>query len=311
MPTLYYPDQLLRGEIPEIPALHMAPLQISEVLHHMYQAGEIVGATSYGSLFMEGAHLTCASDVDWLVIFTDHRAMLECTPWRALLESLDRMHVGFHGPVLTKAMVESGNHTLSSLLHGIRRSSKRLITGHDPLLMFEEAGAKQNAVLPTLQLFGSFPRFFFESYAYRHDRVMTAKVLVDLFNDAVSMWKDVLSAQLVRLVPPDATIPVIWSVYEQLYKAKISPEAMAAGARIEAFLSMYVLTMREYDLLRRKGTAMEDFALDYQVFLEESRHILFDAAQFVEANILQFRHTQFVHPHALHPQESAVEYATI
>lgn len=289
MPTLYLPEQLLLGDVPEIPALMTAPVHIAQTLARMHQEGEIVGATSYGSLFLEGARITCASDVDWLVVFADHDAMLRSRYWRGLCQFLGDMHVGFHGPILTQAMVRSGNHSLSSLLHGVRRATRRIITGEDPLELFARAGTWQNDVASSLQLFGSFPRFFFEQYAYGMEEPMPLARLVDMLSDAVSMWKDVLSVQLVRLIPSDATIPVGWHVYEQLYHTKISPEALAAGARIEAFVRMYVLTMQEYERFREEGTPLDDFVEDYRIYLEESRHIVADAAHFVEANILEYR----------------------
>lgn len=291
MPVIYTPEQLRKKTIPNIQALHAAPLLIKDALEAMLQAGDIIGATSYGSLFQENAVISCASDVDWLLIFSSTEAMQRSTLWRVLQQELHRQSIHFYVPALALANIRSGNHTLCSLLHGIRRTPRRLVTGTDPVEIFARYGAYQDSPLTTLQLFASFTRFFFEKYAHVYDRDLSSAAIAELLNDAISIWKDVLACMLVRCIPRHETVAVSWDIYEQLYRDQIPRASMEAGATVASFIQEVRETMLVYDRLRCEDQPLDDFIEDYRVFLDESRNVITAAALFAEANIALYRET--------------------
>ena len=289
MPVLYTPNQLLHGEVPAVSTIRGLPFLIQDALEAMFQAGEIVGATSFGSLFVPDAPITCASDIDWLIIFSETRHMLESQHWRVLQGELRRRHVQFYTASLAMEHVRTGNHTLCSLLHGVKQADHRLVTGEDPLAVLRVHGATQNSVERTLQLFSSFTRFFFESYTNLYDIHDTYDVAVRLLTEMVSLWKDVLACMIVATLPEEGTLPVRWSVYEQLYENRVSRDVLAAGACVAKFLDDVRQRMERYDQLRHTGEALHPFCEEHAEFLVKSLELIPMAAHFAEVNISAYR----------------------
>ena len=289
MPILYTPEQLSEEQVPTVSAIRSAPLLIKDALRSMLHAGEILGATSYGSVFQQEAPVTCASDIDWLIIFKDTPTMFHSQRWRTLLLELERENIHFYVPAISLEHIRTGNHTICSLLHGIRQAQKRIITGEDPLHIMERCGASQNAVPQTLQLFASFTRFFFEAYAQVFKLHNTSDEHIRVLNDAISVWKDVMACMIVRCIPPDQTLPVRWSVYQQLYKDLLPQEVMFAGRRMANFLENVRARMDTYDRLRHTGGDLDAYDQKHEQFLEESVDIVPAVATFAEANIALYR----------------------
>lgn len=289
MPVLYTPKQLLYGKVPVVSTIRNLPFLIQDALEAMLTAGEIVSATSFGSLFVPDTPVSCASDIDWLVIFSETRHMLESQHWRVLQGELRRRHVSFSIPVLAMEHVKTGNHTLCSLLHGIRRAKQRIITGEDPLSILAKYGAKQNSIERTLQLFASFSRFFFESYAHSYNLHATYKETVQLLGEMISVWKDVLACMIVCTIGEEETLPVQWGIYEELYKRQVPRDVLAAGVRVAKFLEEVRGRMEEYDKLRHTGGALRPFCEEHAAFLDASLEIIPAAAYFAEVNITAYR----------------------
>lgn len=289
MPILYTPKQLLHGEVPTVSTIRGLPFLIQDALEAMLNAGEIVGATSFGSLFVPEAPVTCASDIDWFIIFSETRHMLESQHWRVLQGELSRRHVQFYTASLAMEHVRTGNHTLCSLLHGVKQADQRLITGKDPLEIVRMHGGTQNSVERTLQLFSSFTRFFFENYVNLYDLHNTYDGAVRLLTEMVSLWKDIIASMIVATLPEDGALPVRWSVYEQLYAHRFSRDVLAGGACVAKFLEDVRERMERYDQLRNSGAALQPFCEEHAAFLAKSLELIPMAAHFAEVNISMYR----------------------
>lgn len=291
MPVIYTPKILRSKQVPNTRILYASVQLIQETLEVMADEGEIIGASSYGSLFHKSANITCASDIDWLVVFSSTTHMLHSAHWRTLLAELSNRHIHFQVPALSVDHIKSGNHTLSSLLHGVRYSERRLITKHDPIDIFAQHGWRQNSVLTTLQLLSSFTRFFFEAYAYDFNSYHQAQKY-DLLSQAVSIWKDIISSMVVACIPSDMTVEASWQKYALMYSLTFPAAVLENGRRVYYFLEDLRRRMKQYEHIigsDKHEIALEEFCSDHAAFLEAAEDIIPAAAEFAEANISLYR----------------------
>lgn len=289
MPVLFTSQQLLDQQVPHVVTMREAIPYIQECFQAMVKKGEVIGASSYGSFFQDSRRQTCASDIDWIVIFRDPYAMLYSKTWRELTCFLEQKNIHFHIPALSLDQVRIGNHTICSLLHGIRSSSLRCITGIDPLKIFEDFGSFPNTFATTLQLFGSFPRFFFEEYAHTFSENLDEATLVSLLSQAVSVWKDILSTLLVADLPHGETTVISWTAFEKSFAAEFPSKSMSLGREVAVFLAEYEETIEEYEKVRLSGGPLEGFIEDYRIWMLEWKSLIPAVALFSETAIRYYR----------------------
>src|SRR3989344_2380981 len=294
MPKIYSPQEVFRGEFPSgIEQMQEAAAGACQPMRQAHKKGDVVAASSYGSLYNEEGQFNRTSDIDWLIVFESLERMMDSMEYTDMQRLLREARIPFGSTVLSFESVECCNHLIGPLLHGIRRSVRRVIVGEDPVELFRRHGTKKNSREILSHMFASYPRYFFESIPGNvHHAQEDGEILAGLLQRAIDYFIDTYRSMIVlQAHEDDFSTPLSFDTYSALYKEEIPPSSMECGRRVQTFIQLYKERMRDTMSHSAKGDEpeKEDGAAEYGSFLRGYLPIVKDSVLFCQTNIECFR----------------------
>lgn len=267
----------------------------ARLLQQAHHKGDVVAASSYGSLYNGNGQFNRTSDIDWLIVFESLERMLDSTEYTQMQRILQVAHIPFGSPALSLENVKCGNHLIGPLLHGVKQSVFRVVIGDDPIELFRSHGIKKNSREILSRMFGSYPRYFYEGIpANLQDARDDDEVLTSLLQRSVDYFIDTYRSMIVMNAhEEDYSVPLDFATYEGLYEGTIPPSAMECGKRIHSFIRKYKALIQETMLKVEQGgeADRQEEASMYASALFGYLSAVKDAVLFCQANIECFRHT--------------------
>lgn len=290
MPEIYPPEVIAKRTYPSIEALTQAAGVVQDAVSQMHKRGDVVSASSLGSLYDADKTPVIGSDIDWMIIFADLQAMLGSAELKQMLQELTQKKVPFHNPVLSLDSIANNNFMIAPILHGMRRSTKRIITGEDPVNIFEQHGIKKNDHEMISRIFASYTRYFFEEVATAlHEISGNKEVLAGLLEKALNFYRETYRSMIVAsLDEDDYSKSLTFEVYQELYADTIKADSMSSGTDVETFLADYNALLQTLDA---SVDAEAERRQQYEQFLSDRAGVVQSSALFSQANIQHFRST--------------------
>lgn len=288
MPEIYPPTVIAQRTYPSVEEITEATETVRDVVSGMHRRGDVVSASSYGSLFDEDKTPVIGSDIDWMIIFSDLHAMLHSSEFKQMLQELSQKRVPFHSPVLSLDSIASNNFMIGSILHGIRGSTNRVISGEDPVSLFTRYGIQKNDTDMLSHIFASYTRYFFEEAATAGHAVPDNKeVLAKLLEKALNFYKETYRSMIVvALEADDYSKPLTFDMYQELYANDIDANSIDRGADVELFQNDYNALLLSLETSTDHASERQD---QYEKFLSDNMDVVQSSALFSQANIQYFR----------------------
>ena len=288
MPEIYPPEVIAKRTYPSIEELTIATGVVRDAVNDMHKRGDVVSASSLGSLYDADKMPVIGSDIDWMIIFADLQAMLGSEEFKKMMRELAQKRVPFHNPVLSLDSIASNNFMIAPILHGMRRSTKRIVTGEDPVNLFEQHGIKKNDHEMISRIFASYTRYFFEEVATTlHEVSDNKEVLARLLEKALNFYRETYRSMIVTsLDEDDYSKPLTFEVYQELFADTIKADSMSSGTDVEIFLADYNALLQALDA---STDAEAERREQYEQFLSDRAGVVQSSALFSQANIQHFR----------------------
>lgn len=296
MPKIYSPSEITNGDYPaNEESMRKAAAEAHSVVQEAHRKGDIVSASSFGSLYaQETTQFNRTSDVDWLIVFADLERMIGSQEFVRMQAALRDAHVPFGSPVLSMESVRSGNHLIGPILHGIRTTAHRLIVGEDPVELFHRHGVRKNSREILSHMFASYPRYFFENLCAAAARAShDPQALTDLLQRVTDYCIDTYRSMTVIEEPEDDfSSPITFESYVTKYEKRLPLDALQNGERVVEFIKTYKSTVNRIidDVsVENDDAERQKIVAAYAGFLQSYLSISKDAVLFCQANIDCFR----------------------
>lgn len=299
MTRIFTPEELIQSHFPEsVEKIRNSGHEVNRILEISQSKGDIIGATSYGSLYGQNTSLTRTSDIDWLIVFQSIEAIFSSEELKHIIRVLNTAHIGFSSPVLSLESIESNTHLIGPIQMGIRNNIHRVIIGRDPIDILAEKQVHPNNIRIIDSMFSSYPRYFYESIFTQLSNVKDVESLAVMMQKAVDYFTDMYRTMIV-LGPVDGTSSPILSygMYKINYSQKIGEKALAAGEHLHSFINQYKSLVEDVMselLLEESAKKKQELVDQYKVFLIENVKILINAIIFCQKNIEYF--DKFIKP---------------
>lgn len=291
MSKIFSPTEIENDEFPASEgAIQTVAIGAQHLVEQAYIQGDIVSASSFGSLYGKNAQPNRTSDVDWLLVFQDLDRMLTSKNFAEMQLALRDTHVPFNSPALSMESVASGNHLIGPILHGVRQAAHRIIVGEDPVDLFYRHGIRKNSREILSRMFATYPRHLFEKVSAGYALAEKSnQTLLEILQSATDYFIDTYRSMIVADEPEDDfSSPVTFDVYSAKYQSKIPTEAFECGERVNQFIEEYKQTVAGTvtDISQQTDVAeRQKIIATYAGFLQSYRSISRDALLFCQANI--------------------------
>ncbi len=283
MPKIFSVDELREQKFPQVDDLYEAADLVKNVLNDLHQCGEIVSASSYGSLFDPTMTPDIASDLDWIVIFKDLSSLFSRGPFSELLGILKDMNVEF-GMKIMEYNDLSRKQVLTDL-YLIKRTVHSNLVGVDLQTVVDRYEGKIDNSDLFMFLFSSYTRHLFEQIVITQPPPLTHKQAIHLLQLSVNAFRELYRIMIIVAQDRfDYRAALDFETYVETYTGLVDALVIDSGQAVELFVVEY----RQQLLSVVNDLTNFDFRV-YENFLFDSLSIVSHATNFVRENIRYFK----------------------